>query len=127
MNLRSLRWLSLLALLGLIAIPLKQFLYFVSASVFIPFFVLFWYDERTEANFRRAAVVACVTAMICFAGVFIYLGMVVGPGYRNVEMMAKNDIVGFAMIHLSFAWILAFILFQGSFLLSYVYFERKGI
>lgn len=116
MTARRLRWLGLLAFLGLLGIPLHQpalyallgfavFLVFVGAPV----------DERSEANLGRAATFTFVVTLI---GMTACLMLVVGflcpaKGANVVRAMALSLAALFALHIVAFVG-------------SYVYFDARG-
>jgi len=117
----KLRWLTLLGLLGAVGWFLKQPLFYGMFG-FLGFVRLFWYDERTESVFRRAASVAFVVGVIAFAGTFVYLGVVFGTGSQNVTRFDSADLLG----PLVMAWALTYFLFLLSFCPSFIYFDLRG-
>ena len=117
----KLRWLTLLGLLGAAGWFLKQPLFYGMFG-FLGFVRLFWYDERTESVFRRAAAVAFVVGIIAYAGTFAYLGVVFGTGSRNVASFDPADILGPIVM----AWALTYFLFLLSFAVSFIYFDLRG-
>ena len=121
MKVRRLRWLALVGLLGFLGFPLKQDLYFGLFGLFA-FVVLFWYDERSEANFCRATAVAFTAALVGIAAGSVYLAIRFGPGCRYLpkvtdQQLATIGIQGFALV-------LGLLVI--GFAASYVYFEFRG-
>ena len=117
----KLRWLTLLGLLGAVGWFLKQPLFYGMFG-FLGFVRLFWYDERTESVFRRAASVAFVVGVIAFAGTFVYLGVVFGTGSQNVASFDRSNLLGLLIM----AWALTYFLFLLSFSLSFIYLDLRG-
>ena len=117
----KLRWLTLLGVLGLLGWPMRQPLFYALFGLFV-FMSLFWYDERTESIFRRAASVAFVVGVIAFAGTFVYLGLILGLGNRNIIGIDKTVLISTVVV----AWGFTYSLLILTFALSYLYFERKG-
>lgn len=117
----KLRWLSLLGVLGLLGLIMNQPLFFALFG-FHAFLPLFWYDERTESIFRSAASVAFVVGVIAFAGTFVYLGLILGLGSRNIIGIDKTVLISTVVV----AWGFTYSLLILTFALSYLYFERKG-
>lgn len=115
MSPRWLRWLALLAFLGLLGIPLRQHLLYVlfGFSGFAMFFPR--PDERSEANFGRAASFAYVATLISFM-----IGLVVAVAL--VGNQSAGDKV--AVLALTFAAVYAVHIL--SFVISYVYFDARG-
>lgn len=115
MGLRKLKWLALLAPLGVLGIVLHQpTLYAMFAFwVFAP---LFWADERAEANLGRAAAVSYTLTMVAFVATFLLVGIGqarVWTGSQFVEMFALM-LAGTYFVHVV------------SFVGSYLYYEHKG-
>ena len=117
----NLRWLTFLGLLGVLGWILKQPLYFALFG-FVAFVPLFWYDERTESIFRRAAAVAFVGGVGVFAATFAYMGVILGPGSRNIDGWDAIGLLGRAFV----MWGLTNVLLLVVFAVSYIYLERKG-
>jgi len=117
----KLRWLTLLGLLGAAGWFLKQPLFY-GLFGFLGFVRLFWYDERMESVFRRAASVAFVVGVIAYAGTFAYLGVVLGTGSQNFTRFAPIDLLGPVVM----LWALTYFLFLLSFALSCIYLDLRG-
>lgn len=115
---RHLKWLSLLSVLGSLGWILDQAFYF-GLFGFASFVVLFWYDERMESAFLRAASTAFVVGAATYAAGFVYMAIVLGPGSRN---WASVDVLDWALTMLG----LGYALFLLTFALGFIYFERRG-
>jgi len=116
-----LRWLTFLGLLGLLGWVLNQPLFYALFGLFV-FVPLFWYDERSESVFRRAASISFVVGVVAFAGTFGYLGTILGPGSQKLTGFDRIGVMGTALT----LWGLTYGFLLVTFALSYIYLERKG-
>lgn len=115
MMLRRLRWLVLVAGLGLpLGYGLHQpvFYWLFGLFVFIP---LWGADERDEANLGRAAAVTYAVSLCALTAAFFLMSI---PSKDPASYLPR--IMGYALISIYLVHILTFVV-------AYVYFDRRGL